>query len=53
MKAGLMLGVNPKSIREENDYYATTQFYAWYVFEKGYKYNTVLRWISPKLGEEL
>ena len=26
MKAGLMLGVNPKAKREENDFYATDPF---------------------------
>ena len=32
---------------------ATTQFYSWYIFEKGYKGDTILRWIDYKLnGEE-
>ena len=28
---------------------ATTLFYAWYVFERGYIGETILRWIKPKL----
>jgi len=31
---------------------ATTQFYAWYIFEKGYTGDTILRWIDSKEMED-
>jgi len=31
---------------EFEKYHAGTQFYAWYIFEKGYKGETILRWIK-------
>ena len=34
-------------------YDSTTQFYAWYVFEKGYVGETILRWIKPNYDKEL
>lgn len=30
-------------------YTSTTQFYAWYIFEKGFSGETILRWIKPEL----
>jgi len=34
-------------------YNSTTQFYAWYIFEKGFKGETMIRWIKPHLNKEL
>ena len=34
-------------------YDSTTQFYAWYIFEKGFKGETILRWIKPNYDREL
>jgi hypothetical protein len=32
-------------------YTSTTQFYAWYIFEKGFNGETILRWIKPELND--
>jgi hypothetical protein len=32
-------------------YKSTTQFYSWYVWEKGYSGETILRWINPELNK--
>ena len=32
--------------------HATTQFYAWYIFEKGYMSDTILRWLQPNNKKE-
>lgn len=34
-------------------YKATTQFYAWFVWEKGFNGRTEIRWIKPKIKEVL
>ena len=34
---------------EFDKYTATTQFYCWFVFEKGFKGDTIIKWIKPDL----
>ena len=48
MKSGLQLCVNPNAVRKDADfekYTATTQCYCWYVWEKGYEGEPIIRWI--------
>jgi len=34
------------------NYKATTQFYAWYVWEKGFKGDTIIKWIDNNKTEK-